>query len=279
MAKNTNPDIFQPLDVPENIRPYVRRALVADTETAVDMTVDVYATGYHYLGWIWRGRWMGDVNGKTSFDSDSDGPLIISGQIKKNAVSVRMQREIGQIFLECTALGHFQMLGIRGLDNAFAPETLNPALAPHFQRLSKAKDLDVTARLALMADVLSALPKHDVSKDIVAAIDRIEAAHGDIRIATLVDEFGLAERQFRAEFESLTGLTPKAFCKTLQINHAFNQLLMTNGGDLAGIAAQSGYSDQSHFTRAFGEFLGEAPTAYLRDVEATLARFVGQSRR
>jgi transcriptional regulator GlxA family with amidase domain len=142
-----------------------------------------------------------------------------------------------------------------------------------------AKDMPIGARLELMADVLSQLPKHIVPEKIVGAIERMEAVEGNIRISELVAELGLAERKFRTDFERLIGLTPKTFCKTLQLNEAFNQLLMDNGGDLAGVAAQAGFSDQAHFTRAFGDFLGKAPKGYLEDVEATLARFVGQSRR
>ena len=71
-----NPDIFRPINVPDRIRPYVRRVLVSDVGQAIDMNVDVYATGYHYLGWIWRGRWLGEVNGVTAFDSDTDGTVM-----------------------------------------------------------------------------------------------------------------------------------------------------------------------------------------------------------
>jgi AraC-like DNA-binding protein len=279
MPKPANPDIYRPIDVPNSIKPYVRRMLVADSDQLVDMEVDVRATGYHYLGWVWRGRWQGEVNGSTTFDSDVDGPIALTGQVKKNIVIARMQRDVGQIFVEFTALGHFQLLGITGRQDASAPQVLNPALGPHFEKIFGAKDINMAARVTLMAEVLCALPKHPVPEGIAATIERMEAVDGDIRIVKLVNELGLAERQFRTAFENLIGLSPKAFCKTLQINRAFNQLLTKNRGDLARVAAESGFSDQSHFTRAFGDFLGKAPVAYLDDVEATLARFVGQSRR
>ncbi len=281
MTNKSNPDLFRPVAVPSSLQPYVRRALVANADERVDMAVDVRATGYHYFGWVWRGRWQGEVDGETLFDSDVDGRLSLTGQIGKSVVTARMQREIGQIFLEFSALGHVQLLGITGaqvLKNPKAPHVLNPALAPHMEKILKAKDMPIDARMGLMADVLSRLPKHSVPDAMILAIDRMEAADGNIRISEIVTEIGLAERKFRTDFETLIGLTPKIFCKTLQLNRAFNQLLMDNGGDLAGVAAQSGFSDQAHFTRAFGDFMGKAPAAYLEDVEATLARFVGQSR-
>ncbi|MBL4806152.1 MAG: helix-turn-helix transcriptional regulator [Rhodobacteraceae bacterium] len=281
MTKTSNPDIYRPIDVPESLKPYVRRILIADSTEQVDMLIDVCATGYHYLGWVWRGRWQGIVNGETRFDSDIDGPIHLSGQVNKSEISAGFQRDLGQIFLEFSALGHFQLLGITGakmLEDAAAPHVLNPGLKPHLEKIFGAGELPVSARMALLADVLSRLPKHVVSDKIVTAVERIEAVDGDIRLADLVDELGLAERQFRTDFKTLIGLTPKAFCKVLQINQALNQLLASNGGDLAGVAAETGFSDQAHFTRAFRDFLGKTPRGYLKNVEITLARFAGQSR-
>lgn len=281
MTKKNNPDVFRPIDVPERLKPYVRRVLVADSKEPVDISVNVCATGYHYFGWVWRGRWQGVVGGKALFDTNLDGPVHFSGQVDKGEVAAKIQGDIGQIFLEFTALGHFQLLGITGakmLENAVAPHVLNPALKPHLEKMVSAGELSVNARLELIVGFLSQLPKNVVSDKMVAAVERIEAADGDIRIADLTTELDLAERQFRADFKTLIGLTPKAFCKALQITQALNHLLLSNGGDLAGVAAETGFSDQAHFTRAFRGFLGKAPGEYLKNVEATLARFAGQSR-
>lgn len=282
MTEKTSPDIYRPIPVPKDLKHYIRRAIVAETTEIVDMTVDVRATGYHYFGWVWRGRWRGLVNGETRFDSDIDGPFHLSGQVAKSEIIARMQRDIGQIFLEFTALGHFQLLGITGarmLEDAVAPQSLIPDLGPHLKKLQDAKCVSLSRRIELLAEVLSELPIHVVPDGISAVLERMEAADGVIRIAELLAELGLAERQFRNDFKALTGLTPKGFCKTLQINQALNQLLLSNGGDLAGVAAQTGFADQAHFTRAFRTFLGKAPVSYLGNIDATLARFVGQSRK
>jgi len=116
------------------------------------------------------------------------------------------------------------------------------------------------------------------SDAIVQALHDIEAADGNVRLSALLAQHGFPERKFRDDFKKLIGLTPKAFCKTLQINKALHQLIVNNGDDLAGISTEVGFADQAHFTRAFGEFLGRSPARYLKDIEATLALFVGQSR-
>ena len=281
MAKLLNPDIYRPVDVPDTMKPHVRRALVADTVDMVDIRADVRGTGYHYFGWVWRGCWQGIAGGATLFSTDIDGPFSLSGQVIDSEVTATMQGDMAQIFLEFTALGHFQLLGLTGeqmLENACAPDLLNPQLRPYFKMLTDTKENSVKARMALLADVFSQLPRHAVPDGIVAAITRIEAVDGDIRLADLVEELGLSERQFRTEFKALVGLPPKSFCNTLRINLALNQLLKHNAGDLADIAAQTGFSDQAHFTRAFSDYLGNAPRRYIGDIETTLARFMGQSR-
>lgn len=92
MTKILNPDIYQSVNVPVCLKPYVR------------------VTGYHYFGWIWRGRWQAQVGEETLFDSENDGPFHFSGQVAQREITARLQRDIGQVFLEFAALGHLQIL-------------------------------------------------------------------------------------------------------------------------------------------------------------------------
>lgn len=138
MSNTANPDIFRPVDVPPSITPYVRRILVADSAEPVEMSVEVRPTGYGYLGWTWRGTWQAEVNGKDIFDTDKDGPLHLTGQLRKSEVAVKMLGNIGQVFVEFTALGHFELLGVTGADmaeKAVAPQKLNPALKPYLANI------------------------------------------------------------------------------------------------------------------------------------------------
>ena len=280
MTRLVNPDIYQRLEVPVGLKPYVRRVLVADTAKQVDMMVDVRATGYHYFGWIWRGSWQAHVSEEMLFDSDKDGSFHFTGQVGQREITVRLQRDIGQIFLEFTALGHFQVFGISGasmMEAAVAPQAVNPTLKPYLDRLKRVDNSSASARLSGLAAALVRMPKHAVPDEISAAIGQMETVDGDISISGLVKNLAISERKFRTDFKHLVGLSPKAFCNTLRINWALNQLLTRNGSDLARIAVETGFSDQAHFTRAFSQHLGNAPRKYFQDIENTLARFVGQS--
>jgi AraC-like DNA-binding protein len=65
-------------------------------------------------------------------------------------------------------------------------------------------------------------------------------------------------RAFRAE----TGLTPHAYLDNLRIRRA--EQLIAAGRPLAEVAAETGFSSQSHLTRRFRQIIGVTPGQYAR---------------
>jgi AraC-like DNA-binding protein len=66
-------------------------------------------------------------------------------------------------------------------------------------------------------------------------------------------------RVFRAE----VGLPPHAYLDNVRIRHA--ERLILAGHPLAQVAAEVGFSSQSHLTRQFKRVLGVTPGQYARD--------------
>ena len=64
-------------------------------------------------------------------------------------------------------------------------------------------------------------------------------------------------RRFRAEF----GVTPGTFARHARLHWAAERLLDSDL-PIAEIAIQSGFSDQSHFTRAFRQYADQTPAQY-----------------
>lgn len=64
-------------------------------------------------------------------------------------------------------------------------------------------------------------------------------------------------RRFRAEF----GVTPGAFARNARLHWAAERLLESDHS-IAEIAIQAGFSDQSHFTRAFRHYVDQTPAQY-----------------
>jgi transcriptional regulator GlxA family with amidase domain len=60
-------------------------------------------------------------------------------------------------------------------------------------------------------------------------------------------------------FHAYFGVRPKATARRLRFSHAFDMISSQPAGDLSMIAAQTGFSDQSHMTREFQIFSGLTP--------------------
>lgn len=96
---------------------------------------------------------------------------------------------------------------------------------------------------------------------LIARID----ARGDRRlsVAEMADTVGLSESWFAYVFKQTTGKTPLQWQLGKRIDLA-RKLLAESERTIADIAAQLGFSDQAHLTKAFRQITGETPAAWRR---------------
>ncbi|NKN35960.1 helix-turn-helix transcriptional regulator [Agrobacterium sp. a22-2] len=90
-------------------------------------------------------------------------------------------------------------------------------------------------------------------------------ARGDYRMSVgdMAATVGLSESWFATVFKQTTGKTPLQWQLSRRIELA--QTLLVEGHlSLADIAAQLGFSDQAHLTKAFRQTVGETPAAWRR---------------
>jgi len=84
-----------------------------------------------------------------------------------------------------------------------------------------------------------------------------------IKVTELAALVKLSENQFRRRFKSDFGVTPQQFILRARLQSA-GHLLRSSAQPIAGLAADSGFSDQSYFTKQFKQFFGETPLQYRR---------------
>ena len=72
---------------------------------------------------------------------------------------------------------------------------------------------------------------------------------------------GLSPFYFSRIFRQYTGLPPHAYRKQQRVQLA--KQLLRNDVPIAQVAAESGFSDQSHLTRHFKQIVGVTPGQYL----------------
>lgn len=82
-----------------------------------------------------------------------------------------------------------------------------------------------------------------------------------VSLQTLAALCGLSRFQFLRRFQQHTGMTPHAWLKRLRLEQAC-RLLAQPAPNLAQVAAEVGFYDQSHFSRAFRQAFGVAPSAW-----------------
>ena len=78
----------------------------------------------------------------------------------------------------------------------------------------------------------------------------------------VVKQSGYSHRRFVELFVQDVGLTPKAYSRVQRFQRALERASRPDGTSWTDIAADAGYSDQSHFNREFRDCVGITPSEY-----------------
>lgn len=95
------------------------------------------------------------------------------------------------------------------------------------------------------------------------ALAELEANPQFVSLDDVAFRSGLSARQFRRVCIQQAGISPKFLARVLRFRMALAQV-RCQAGEHAGLAADCGYFDQSHFIAEFQRFAGQTPAAYLR---------------
>jgi AraC-like DNA-binding protein len=88
---------------------------------------------------------------------------------------------------------------------------------------------------------------------------------GELPLAVLARECGLSASQFSRAFRRSVGMPPHRWMVQQRIERA-KALLREQRATLTEVALACGFSDQSHFTRAFTAWTGASPGRWRRGV-------------
>ena len=102
------------------------------------------------------------------------------------------------------------------------------------------------------------------SEDTTLIAERIAADPSVVRVEALAAEVGLSVRQLQRRFADHVGISPKAVIRRYRLYEAAERARLGTTVDWASLAAELGYSDQSHLTREFSSVFGLPPERYAR---------------
>ena len=123
-----------------------------------------------------------------------------------------------------------------------------------------APDQAVARLAAALASRLSRVAP--VPPDLLAAVERITARGGRIDVARLAASLGVTRQHLARRFAAHVGVPPKTFCRVVRL---WSVLRSTSVGRVtwAALAADLGYSDQSHLVAEFRSLTGVTPSRWV----------------
>ena len=121
---------------------------------------------------------------------------------------------------------------------------------------------------------------HAPRTEVVEAWRLLTVTRGRIKIGELAERVFLSRRRLSTLFTAELGITPKEGARTMRFTHAVSRIgagvrasdAPTTGGtaragllDLARVAAECGFADQSHLDREFRAFAGTSPSGWIAE--------------
>jgi AraC-like DNA-binding protein len=93
-----------------------------------------------------------------------------------------------------------------------------------------------------------------------AAKQLIISSGGQLPIEKVCKDLALPYKTLQRRFNSLLGLSPKLFARTVRFVKVYQQMVLGQGDDLMELAIRHGYYDQNHFIKEFKYFTHHTPT-------------------
>lgn len=127
------------------------------------------------------------------------------------------------------------------------------------------EQIDIISELMLQLIRLNKVTEND---KIHQAIAIILEHRGQIKVQSLLEKLYITERSFERKFMLQVGLTPKQFAKIIQFQCSLNKLTEAKFNKLVEVGVDSGFTDQSHFIRAFKKYTGQTPSYFFSQISA-----------
>lgn len=195
---------------------------------------------------VWERSWFSGLQERSIFIESLEGTHL---------VSIRLH-----------PLGATQLLGdsaTRAANSIVDLEALIGAEARELRdRLLTAQS--PAARFSILEDFIAARSLAEIPRFIRDAVARIEASHGSLRVADLHRELAVSRKHLAVSFTRYVGVSAKSYAQIQRFLWTLEQLRNSTDVDWSRLAAEAGYSDQSHLVRDFRRVGAASPTEYLR---------------
>ncbi|WP_432410664.1 helix-turn-helix domain-containing protein [Rasiella sp. SM2506] len=265
-------------EIPQELKKIVVSIIEGKSEYKLDTVYPVFATGHPLIIYVYDSIPIISVN---SVETKPTSRVHIAGQIFDADISIKLQGKFGQIGLVLHPLTTYYLFHKPGsyflnkwsnFQNV-VPTTVNKDL--HLV-LSTCKTTD--ERIETLLEFLKSLleTKLPEIKWLEAAITKIYTLGGNITQEELSRGVDISLRHFRRKFKEVVGISPKYFCKVIQLNTVFELLNTSNTEKLHHLALDCGYYDQAHFIHDFKKMIGSSPRNFLEGKDSFVKEYMGR---
>jgi AraC family transcriptional regulator len=132
-------------------------------------------------------------------------------------------------------------------------------------RLLKDEDASTGERRRPLGDTVHSRFPSGLAASVLRRIRVYIDAHiGEhISLDDLARQAGISRFHFARQFRLSTGESPMGYLRRVRIERS-KSILQSGETTIAEVAANLGFSDQSHFTRTFGRMVGVPPGSFAR---------------
>lgn len=145
-----------------------------------------------------------------------------------------------------TGAGWFGKSGLLGLEA--------PDLTSSLSALGTANSLEEAAPI-----LESVVQRDHPLPEVMRGVYAITSSRGTIKVAELPEIVGLSERQFQRVFRREVGLTPKQYARICRLRATALDVIGKDETNWGEVAAERGFSDQSHLIHEFQSLFGISP--------------------
>ncbi len=275
-------ELFEIIDceIPVGLSDFVLAVVQGETAMPVQTSMAMPATGFPMLIYIYRDIPNLNILGK-SF-TPTKVPLNLAGQIDVSGIRMEVNGTFGQIGLVLHPLAPYYLFHMPGgaLSKGWKGllEVLPEKTRKYFDSISK--DMEPSTIISLILEAMQHLIEHRIEPIVWLDQTLVEifAHNGVISLGDLVRKSNLSQRHFRRKFKEIVGVTPKYYCKVIQLNSVFEIINSGSPEKIHALALDCGYYDQAHFINDFTRFIGESPGHFLTGEFVTLKSYLGRTR-
>jgi len=168
------------------------------------------------------------------------------------------------IAIRCFPWTVFDLLGLQsGKDGAHIFEHPIAQLQPILNKWIQAGRID-EALVEVKQYFLNARSEIAISSMLFKAGVAMREAHGTMPVSQVAAAAHATVRTLERNFKQSSGYTVKDVSALMRFEQVRNQLWVDPNTNIAGLAHELGYTDQSHLSREFKRYSGTTPAAFAR---------------